>query len=509
MLPADIRDLLNETSVEWERLELKEGFDPDDIVKTMCAFANDIKNHGGGYLVLGCAERDGRPVLPPTGLDPKMLDKYQQKIRGICAQMDPYYSPVVKPYNYDGRDVLVLWIPVGDRRPYLAPESQAQISIKTYFIRQGTSSAKANPVQREQLIEQSARVKFESLVNTNVPLVEINPALIKTYLRETKSYLADEVEEMTLEELCKAVMIAKDRGDGLRPLNVGLLLFSDRPDQYFPGAQVHIILFNDNEGTDPHEEIFITGPVHHQAKEVLDFFEKRVIQKKEIRRNGKKTTILNYPFPAIREAVVNAIYHRSYEVDNPVEIAIYPTRIQIVSFTGPLPPVTEATLLQDRQDVRDYRNPILGLFLKDMRLAEKLATGLKRIRKELASNGSSPPAFNIGDQSTHFAVTMYQHQDWEDDSFSFDTPLPDDIVAGVSITPVEYTILEKGLDGVSFEELRDTLASISKEQLVEDIAGLIEKGFLSEKVLSKMMGFVKIKLFRTTLTGQKVFNQSF
>jgi len=64
-LPININDLLHGHYVEWERLEFKRGWNPEPILHTLCAFANDFHNLGGGYIFVGVAERNGRPVLPP------------------------------------------------------------------------------------------------------------------------------------------------------------------------------------------------------------------------------------------------------------------------------------------------------------------------------------------------------------------------------------------------------------------------------------------------------------
>ena len=49
-LPISINELLHGNTVEWERIEFKEGWNPEDILHTMCAFANDFHNLGGGYI---------------------------------------------------------------------------------------------------------------------------------------------------------------------------------------------------------------------------------------------------------------------------------------------------------------------------------------------------------------------------------------------------------------------------------------------------------------------------
>ena len=79
-LPIDIQDLLHGNAVEWERLELKRGWNPASILHSICAFANDFRNLGGGYICIGVEEADGRPVLPPAGLAPEQLDAIQKEL---------------------------------------------------------------------------------------------------------------------------------------------------------------------------------------------------------------------------------------------------------------------------------------------------------------------------------------------------------------------------------------------------------------------------------------------
>lgn len=64
-LPINIDDVLHGQIVEWERLEFKQGWNPEAVLHTMCAFANDFHNLGGGYILIGVAENQGQPVLPP------------------------------------------------------------------------------------------------------------------------------------------------------------------------------------------------------------------------------------------------------------------------------------------------------------------------------------------------------------------------------------------------------------------------------------------------------------
>lgn len=77
-IPITIEKLLTENVVEWARIEFKEGWNPDTTLKTISAFANDIDNWGGGYIVIGAKEKDGKLVRPVTGIAPDAVDRIQK-----------------------------------------------------------------------------------------------------------------------------------------------------------------------------------------------------------------------------------------------------------------------------------------------------------------------------------------------------------------------------------------------------------------------------------------------
>ena len=84
-LPINLEDLLRQRTVEGERIEYKAGWNPDAIVRTLCAFANDFENLGSGYIVIGqdCDDA-GRPVFPPKGLADNQLDMIQRELLQSC-----------------------------------------------------------------------------------------------------------------------------------------------------------------------------------------------------------------------------------------------------------------------------------------------------------------------------------------------------------------------------------------------------------------------------------------
>ena len=114
----------------------------------------------------------------------------------------------------------------------------------------------------------------------------------------------------------------------------------------------------------------------------------------------------NVPYPALEEALVNAIYHRSYEEREPIEVQITPEEITILSFPGPDRSINMDDLRAGRAVARRYRNRRIGEFLKELELSEGRGTGIPKILRAMSGNGSPEPVFETDDQRTSFLVRL-------------------------------------------------------------------------------------------------------
>lgn len=92
-LPINIEELLSGRAVEGDRIEYKTGWNPDAIYRTICAFANDFDETGGGYIVIGVKEENGRPLRPVIGIDPNQIEPIEKDMVGYNNLMRPYYQP--------------------------------------------------------------------------------------------------------------------------------------------------------------------------------------------------------------------------------------------------------------------------------------------------------------------------------------------------------------------------------------------------------------------------------
>ena len=411
-LPININDLLTARTVEWERLEFKASWNPKAVLHTMCAFANDFHNLGGGYIIIGVDEDNGRPILPPAGLPVRQLDAIQKEIVELGYRIVPYYHPIIAPCEVNGRHILVLWAMGGQTRPYKAPVSLAKGEREfAYYIRKGSVTVRARHQDETELMYLAATVPFDDRMNHNATLEDLNLGLIRAYLKQVKSDLFRESAEMDFSRLCRQMSIVDGPDESLLPKNVGLMFFNDTPSQFFPLTQIDVVHFPDGPGADSFTEKTFKGPLHIMLQDALSHIHSMVIEEKVVKYPDRPDAdrFFNYPFPAIEEALCNAVYHRSYEIREPVEVRVLPDSLTIGSFPGPDRSIRDQDIRALRFLSRRYRNRRVGEFLKELEMTEGRGTGIPKMLREIEKNGSPEPIFHTDNDRTFFLVEFPVH----------------------------------------------------------------------------------------------------
>lgn len=432
-LPININDLINGTTVEWERIEFKEGWNDVDILHTICAFANDFSNLGGGYVIVGIAEQDGKPILPPKGLTAAQANKIQSELLNLCKQrLKPDYTPIVEPVTFQGKLILIIWCPGGQERPYEAPDSFIKGAAKYYFIRKFSNTVKPNKTEKEELLRFAA-VPYDDRINHKYSLNDLSQGLVRSFLQEIKSKLFDEFDKLTFENVCRQMNLVEGPAEYVKPKNFALMFFNANPEKIFIKSQIEIVSFQSNIADKNFTETNLEGPVHHQLRDALRYIKSQVIKEKveKVSYQAEAIRYYNFPYEALEEALANAVYHRSYEITEPVEIRIHPNRIHIISYPGPDASIKMETLQNGNVVIRRYLNRQIGNILKELKLTEGKCTGIPTILKAMKNNGSPKPLFETDELRQSLSVTFLVHPAFEKINF-------DDL----SLTPTAQRILE-------------------------------------------------------------------
>ena len=477
---VSVESLLSGRTVEWARIEYKATWDPATSLKTICAFANDIDNWGTGYLVIGVEEEDGRPKLPVLGIPEEQIDAVMKDLLNKCKLITPEYLPVVAPVEYGGKTLIVTQCSDGSWRPYSCParfthEKGKAVPSKerAYFIRKMSSTVQAQGQELQDLFALASRIPFDDRTNHEASMADLNLTLIKSYLAEAGSALAEEADTLPFEELCRDMGICTITPEYVKPRNVGLMFFSMQPEKYIPYARIDVVQFPDGAGGDEIIERIFRGPLHQQLRDALLFIRNNVLEERVFKRpdRAEADRFFNWPYVAIEEALANAVYHKGYDVREPIEVRVEGGTIEIVSFPGPDRSVTPEGLREFHVTNRHYRNRRIGEFLKEIHLTEGRNTGFRKILRALEANGSPMPEFETDEERSYFITRLFRHPAFAEEGSGDKSATSD--------KSVDKSVDKQALNDESVDKV-----AIHRQKITEVIKelGAVKAGFIGERL---------------------------
>ena len=481
-LPINIEELLSGRAVEGDRIEYKTGWNPDAIYRTICAFANDFDETGGGYIVVGVKEENGHAIRPVTGIDPNQIEPIEKDMVGYNNLMRPYYQPRLYIEEVDGKTILVIKVSPGERRPYKVPDQiTAKQKTYNYYIRYNSSSIVPKDEYERELINLANRMPFDDRGNDDIKLTDISPLLLHDYLVKVKSSLADISLTDHMEDVLEQMDLLEAVPEGWRIKNVAAMMFSERPDRFFRQAQIEIVLFPEGREKNPNKMI----------EKTLSYLNTNIIKKQIIKPKDRaqSITFFNYPYQALEEAVVNSLYHRDWTIREPVEITVEPERISILSFSGPNHTIPmEAVRSGQSLRSRRYRNRRLGEFLKELELTEGRATGIPTIQDELRDNGSPQATIETDDERSYFLIDIPCHPNFITEQVILNKDFtkggpkddPKEVLKEISDRQGFILLLIKGNDLITIQEMSQKI-KVSEKTIKRELAVLQEKGILTRE----------------------------
>ena len=391
-LAININDLLNKQKIESNRIEFKKGWNPVSIYHSICAFANDFDDLGGGYIVVGVDtdEATGVAIRPVEGVPTEKIDGILQDMVGYNNKISPYYMPRTSVEEVDGKYVLVIWCPAGINRPYSIPENvTAKSNTKEYFyVRSGTSSIIAKGEVLDELRELASRVPFDERGNPDIKIEDISTLLLREYLVKVGSKLANELYTKPLESILEQMDLYVGPKENRMLRNVAAMMFCEDPSKFFKRTQVEVVYFPEGRLNNPnnlYEGPVIKGSITQIIDRTLEYLNRMLVMQTVIKPkdSSRSQKFVTYPYQALEESVTNSLYHRDYREWEPVVITVEP---------------------------QGYRNRRLGEYLKELDLTEGRSTGIPTIQNVLENNGSPRATVVTDDERTFFRITIPCHE---------------------------------------------------------------------------------------------------
>jgi ATP-dependent DNA helicase RecG len=361
---VDITEL-RERILRWENLhtDFKEKISsPDELAKDLVCFANT----DGGQLIIGVAK--DRAI---KGVDDP--DSVNRDVDNVAFNnCEPPITVVQEILDDNGRKVVVVNIPKGDRRPYRTNKGR-------YYVRTSSGCRDASREELLRLFQATESLYYDETPLPRLGLHDLDMDTFEQYLE--KVGLAG--LEIDPSRLLQNWALASDD----HPTLAGLLLFGRVPQKHIPFAQINAARF---PGTDSAEEPLdrkdLTGRLLDIISEAERFLRLHLRTPHKI-QDFKPEPKPEIPPAALREAVVNSVAHRDYTVQGPVRLFVFEDRVEIHTPGKPPNTVTEEAM---RAGVHVVRNPRIYARLADAGLVTRAGTGIRRIvnlvRKEIGQD---------------------------------------------------------------------------------------------------------------------------
>ncbi len=307
---------------------------------------------------------------------PTLIAAQDRALKAALATDPPLIIPLPQSAEMDEKPVLVVTIPPGLPHVY---------SYKgKYLVRDGDRNRPLTPRHLRRLMMERGAVSFEALVPDGARLDDIAWEKVEQYLATLEGLSATNREEALLQRGCLT------RGDDiLRPTYAGLLLFGCEPQRWVPTCKILAVRYPGRTMDDSfiREEILGTLPEQIRRAEAFVVSNMRRGVRLQALERAEET---EYPTEVVREAIVNAIAHRSYQVrGNEIRVLMFSDRIEFYS-PGRLPGhVTVENLV----DERFSRNECIVQVLSDMGFIERLGYGIDRMIRHMAEAKLPPPSF--------------------------------------------------------------------------------------------------------------------
>ncbi|MBA3046164.1 MAG: putative DNA binding domain-containing protein [Candidatus Thermoplasmatota archaeon] len=436
---ADDMDLLLQEG-EGYKVEFKEAVSRLD--KEMCAFANS----SGGAIYIGIADNNEIKSY-------KLTNKLKSEIIDIARNCDP---PITISVQQTG-DIIKIDIPEGDNKPYGCANG--------FYLRIGPNSQKMTRDEIIVLIKSEGKIRFDELLETKFGYpTDFDKNKLSRFLelaRLSKTIKVDKV-------LLNLGVAEKEEGE-LYINNSGVLFFAKEPQKFIPWSVFTVVLFKDKDGADVIDRKEITGSLFEIVEQVMDFV--RLYAKVAYRFTGKpqRENIYEYPFDAIREAVINSVMHKDYfEHGHNNILKFFPDNIRIENiWVRPRHFVLGKTVFR--------RNHLIADLFSKIDFGEKLGSGMQRMKDICKAENTPHPKIEFTD--THFYVVFKQNREYlkmiekEDDRDIWH------ILNGRQRKAVEYIKTQESISILEYISLN----KVSDKTARRDLNDLVEKGILKKE----------------------------
>ena len=361
-------ELGEDSRVEFKEASFRGGRVATPRRETVADELAALGNTLGGTLIFGVSDTG-----EVQSMDRAQLDALEAFVGEVCADsIHPPLAFVTQRVALPSSPVLVVEIEQSESVVHRSPGG--------YMVRQGSSKRELSPEALRRLFQQrgsSGLLGPDEAIVAGTGRNTFDPALVNRFLSSRTTEPVDA-------QLAKLGLLREDRNGVTRATAAGILLCASRPEDHIPGALIEAVRYRGVVlgRADQHDAAAITGPLDRQIRDAVNFA--RLNTRVAARKAPGRVEIPQFSPRAVFEAIVNAVVHRDYTMENAkIRLFIFDDRIELYS-PGALPNTLPIEAMRNRQATR---NETLASMLRKLTVGDIEGAGDRQYFLEQRGEG--------------------------------------------------------------------------------------------------------------------------
>lgn len=281
------------------------------------------------------------------------------------------------------------------------PVTYAPVSLSgKFYQRSGSNTLELNGGNLTNFLLKKYGKTWDDVAVDNFNLDDINLETIEAF----KNWARKRVPAISNENDLKTLLERLNLYDGKKLKRAAVLLFAKNPQKYFIQAHAKIGRF-----LTPTELItsdIIEGNLFQQLEQVIDVLRAKYLKSTISYEGLNRIETLEYPYEAIREAVINALIHRDYTDSTVLQIRVYDQRL-VMSNGATLSPEVPIEKFKQEHASKPF-NPVIANVFYKAGFVESWGKGTNNIVEECLKMGLPEPSYEYSFHSVN--LTFHKPQ---------------------------------------------------------------------------------------------------
>ncbi len=303
-----------------------------------------------------------------------------------------------------------------------------------------------------------------------VQLVDLSQEALERY--RLKAAIKPAMDSSEFARLLQQQGLLTAGGDMATPTGFGFLLFGKEPRNALPqaGLLARAELANGKPSRKEFDQAMVLIP------DAIEDWLNKILPSTLDRSRMERREQVDLPFEMIREAVVNALIHRNYDIKGQkCQLIVNADTITIKSPGGPVSPITLEQLRSFNAPMKS-RNPVLHYVFARMGFAEEQGYGLSSLKKRAEELGLPLPTYSMEGES--LVLTIYRSKD------AAIAAVPSDVLKGLNFDEVAAWGWIVGQESITTGDLAENLR-FDERKAQRIVKKLVDVGLLKRSGAGK------------------------